>query len=48
MVIFQSVFGLLFFVLYFLLGIPRQSEEALNSSWNFDISNSGYSVMDSE
>ena len=23
-------------------------EEALNSSWNFDISNFGYSVMDSE
>ena len=50
MFIFQSVFGLLFFVLWSLLGncetVWTVREGALNSSWNFDISNFGYSVSE--
>ena len=50
MVIFQSVFGLFFFA--FSSGnsetVWTVEEGALNSSWNFDISNFAYSVMDSE
>ena len=52
MVIFQSVFG--FFILCALVSSGNSEtvwtvrEGALNSSWNFDISNFGYSMMNSE